>query len=144
MKRLLLLMLLSITVILFSITGLLVSLRINTEEVKKANQEYEYYLNKEIYGTEVTTLINKVIDQNERNSIKKKKKGYYIDNGENSIKIEFKMITIERTYQMEDFYNNDINEFLANFNTIRFKCTNIEYHEKTGKISKLVIEQLEY
>ncbi len=144
MKRLLLLMLLSITVILFSITGLLVSLRINTEEVKKANQEYEYYLNKEIYGTEVTTLINKVIDQNERNSIAKDEKGYYIDNGENSIKIEFKMITIERTYQMEDFYNNDINEFLANFNTIRFKCTNIEYHEKTGKISKLVIEQLEY
>ena len=127
MKRLLLLMLLSITVILFSITGLLVSLRINTEEVKKANQEYEYYLNKEIYGTEVTTLINKVIDQNERNSIAKDEKGYYIDNGENSIKIEFKMITIERTYQMEDFYNNDINEFLANFNTIRFKCTNIEY-----------------
>lgn len=144
MKRLLLLMLLSITVILFSITGLLVSLRINTEEVKKTNQEYEYYLNKEIYGTEVTTLINKVIDQNERNSIAKDEKGYYIDNGENSIKIEFKMITIERTYQMEDFYNNDINEFLANFNTIRFKCTNIEYHEKTGKISKLVIEQLEY
>lgn len=144
MKRLLLLMLLSITVILFSITGLLISLRINTEEVKKANQEYEYYLNKEIYGTEVTTLINKVIDQNERNSIAKDEKGYYIDNGENSIKIEFKMITIERTYQMEDFYNNDINEFLANFNTIRFKCTNIEYHEKTGKISKLVIEQLEY
>ena len=54
------------------------------------------------------------------------------------------MITIERTYQMEDFYNNDINQFLANFNTVKFKCTGIEYHKKTGKISKITVEQLEY
>lgn len=144
MKKLMLLMIVSISIVIFCIMGLLVTLRTNNSEIQKANQEYEYYLGKEILGTEVTTLINKVINQNEKNEIEKDEKGYYIDNGEDSIKMDLKMITIERTYQMEDFYNNDINQFLANFNTVKFKCTGIEYHKKTGKISKITVEQLEY
>ena len=40
-------------------------------------------------------------------------------------------------------YKNDITSFVKNFNVILFKCTNIEYHQKTGKISKLTFEQIE-
>lgn len=53
------------------------------------------------------------------------------------------MITIEKTYQMEDFYNTGMTEFVKNFNLILFKCTSIEYHKKTGLISKITIEQIE-
>ena len=34
-------------------------------------------------------------------------------------------------------------KFVENFNLVYFKCTNIEYHEETGLISKLVFEQID-
>lgn len=144
MRRLMLLILIPIAIILFSVVGLLVTLRSSKEATQKANGPYEYYLGKEIYGTEVTTLMNKAINENEKNKIQKDERGYYIENDENSFRIELKMITIDKTYAMEEIYNNDMNRFLENFNLIRFKCTNIEYHPKTGMISKMLIEQLEY
>ena len=144
MKKALLLVLLPISIILFSVFGLLITLNTTNKLIKKENSEYEYYLGKEVYGTDVTTVINKAIDQNERNKIPKDEKNYYIENNENSIKIELKMITIEKTYPMEEIYNHDIHLFVNNFNLVKFKCTNIEYHKKTGKISKITFEQLEY
>ena len=100
-------------------------------------------LGKEIYGAEIATLINKVTEQNERNNVSKDENGYYIDNGTNSIKIDLKMITVEKTYPMELIYKNDVTNFVKNFNVILFKCTNIEYHKETGKVSKLIFEQIE-
>lgn len=144
MKNWLLLILIPISIIVFSIYGLLVTINTTNRNIKKENSEYEYYLNKKIYGTEVTTIINKAINQNEKNSIQKNEKGHYIENDENSLKIEIKMITTEKTYPMEEIYNNDITKFVQNFNLIEFKCASIEYHKKTGKISKMVFEQMEY
>ena len=83
-----------------------------------------------------------MIDQNEKNKIEKNEKGYYIDNKQNSIKIDLKMTTIDKTYPMEEIYNNQITNFVQNFNQIKFKCTKIEYHENTKKISKMVFEEL--
>ena len=120
----------------------LIDLRAEKQEIKKDNMQYEQYLNQEILGTELATLISKIVDQNERNSIAKDEKGYYISNGENSIKIDLKMTTIDKTYPMEEIYNNKITSFVENFNFISFECTSIEYHEKTGRISKLVFEEL--
>ena len=60
-----------------------------------------------------------------------------------SIKIDLKMITVEKTYPMELIYKNDVTNFVKNFNVILFKCTNIEYHKETGKVSKLIFEQIE-
>ena len=120
----------------------LINLRAEKEEIKKDNMQYEQYLNQEILGTKLATLISKVVDQNERNGIAKDEKGYYINNGENSIKIDLKMTTIDKTYPMEEIYNNKITSFVENFNFISFECTSIEYHKKTGRISKLVFEEL--
>lgn len=144
MKNILLLITIPILIIVFSIFGLLTTINTTNKNIKKENSEYEYYLNKNIYGTELTTIINKAINQNEKNNIEKNEKNYYIENNENSLKIEIKMITTEKTYSMEEIYNNDITKFVQNFNLIQFKCTGIEYHKKTGKISKMYFEQLEY
>lgn len=119
----------------------LINLQTQNKEVKKQNLEYEYYLNKTVYGTEVATLISKAVDQNEKLKIAKDENGRYIDNGENSIKIDLKMKTIDKTYPMEEIYNSQISNFVQNFNLIEFKCTNIEYHKETGKISKLIFEE---
>lgn len=112
-------------------------------EIKKYNSWYEEYLGKEIYGTEVATIINKAIESNKKNNVLKDEKNLYIENDKDSIKIELKMITIEKIYQMETIYNNDINNFVKHFNIIIFKCSDIQYHQSTGKISKIIFEQIE-
>ena len=137
------LIVLSIIFIILCITyTFLINLRAEKIEIKKDNMQYEQYLNKEILGTKLATLISKVVDLNERNNISKDEKGYYIDNGENSIRIDLKMTTIDKTYPMEEIYNNKITSFVQNFNFISFECKEIEYHKKTGRISKLVFEEL--
>ena len=142
MKKTLLLVTIPIITILFSILGLLINKNTTLRHVRQLNSEYEYYLEKQIYGLDLATLINKAIDQNENNQIQKNEKGYYIENDENSIKIEVKMLSTGKIYPMEEFYNNDITKFVQNFNLIYFKCSNIEYHKKTGQISKMVFEEL--
>ena len=144
MKNTVLLISIPIAVIICSLIGLLITKNTTNRIIKEENSEYEYYLGKTVYGTEVTTVINKAINQNETNKIQKDEKKYYIENNENSIKVEIKMITTGKTYPMEEIYNNDITKFVQNFNLIKFKCTSIEYHEKTGKVKKIVFEQIEY
>lgn len=143
MKKTVLLVLAPIIMIIVSIIGLIVTANGTDKAIKQENSEYEYYLGKEIYGTEVASLMNKAINQNERNRIEKDEKGYYLENDENSLKVYLKMVTVDRTYAMEEINKNDMNRFMENFNLIIFKCTNIEYHKKTGKISKITIEQIE-
>lgn len=143
MKKSFLLILAILLIIVFIVLGTVLTKRTKYSQVEKYNKEYEYYLNKELYGTEVATLINKVVEQNEKSNVAKDKNGYYIDNGTDSIKIYLKMITIEKTYPMELIYNNNTQNFVKNFNIILFKCSNIEYHKETGKVSTIIFEQLE-
>lgn len=114
--------------------------------VKQQNKEYEQYLNSEIYGTDVVTLINKAISSNENNNVQKDEKENYINNNQNSIQIDLVMITDEEkqettTYKMEAISKVGITEFIKNFNTAKFKCTKKEYHAETGKIAYIEISQ---
>jgi hypothetical protein len=142
MKQSLFITLAIIFIVICIVSGAILNIQTEKKEISKYNLEYEKYLNKEVLGTEVATLINKVIDQNEKNNVAKNEKKYYIDNNQNSIKIDLKMTTIDKTYPMEEIYNNQITNFIQNFNQIKFKCTKIEYHRQTGKISKMVFEEL--
>lgn len=136
-------------ILLIIITICFIGININSRESKKVrsqNKQYEDYLNNEIYGTDVVTLINKAISDNESNVVEKDEKGFYIDNHQNSIRIELVMITNEEkekttTYKMEAIAKVGITEFIKNFNTAKFKCTKKEYHKETGKISYIEISQ---
>lgn len=143
MKKTFLLITAIILIIIFIILGYIFEAQAKQNQAINYNKQYETYLEQEIYGAEIATLINKVTEQNEKNNVQKDEKGYYIDNGTNSIKIDLKMITVEETYPMELIYKKNITNFVKNFNVILFKCTNIEYHKQTGKISKLTFEQIE-
>lgn len=143
MKKSFLIITAIILIIIFIVLGYIFEAQSKQNEAISYNKEYKNYLGKEIYGAEIATLINKVTEQNERNNVSKDENGYYIDNGTNSIKIDLKMITVEKTYPMELIYKNDVTNFVKNFNVILFKCTNIEYHKETGKVSKLIFEQIE-
>lgn len=142
MKQSLMLVLAIIFIVICIVCLNLINMQNQKKGIEKQNSEYEKYLNKEIIGTELASLISKAIDQNEKNNIAKDENGYYINNEQNSIKIDLKMITIHKTYPMESIYNNKIINFVQNFNTIKFKCTKIEYHKQSGKVSKLIFEEL--
>lgn len=143
MKQQILIILAIFFIIICIVCSVLINIQTEKSIIKQENEEFEKYIGKEILGTDLATLISKTVDKNEKNNIQKDENGYYIDNGENSIKIDLKMTTIEKTYPMEEIYNKEITKFVQNFNLIEFKCISIEYHEKTGRVSKLVFEELE-
>lgn len=142
MKKLLVIIILMFFIVGASTFLFLKNLGINEKEIIKQNQEFEYYLNKKIYGTELVSIINKAIDKNEQNKILKDEKKYYVENEENSLKIEIKMGKINKTYPMEEIYNNNITEFVKYFNLAEFECIKIEYHKKTGRISKMYFQEV--
>lgn len=114
----------------------------NIKTIKQENAVYEEYYQKEIYGADLATVINKAINSNETNYIEKDNKGAYIENNTNSIKIDIHILDNDTTYNMETFYNNGIDKFVENYNIIQFKCTSIEYHDQTGKIKYMLFEQI--
>lgn len=114
----------------------------NQRMAQKENIKFEIYKDEEITGAEVTTLINKAINSNQQNEIEKDKKGRYIDNETNSINIDIKFIDDDVTYNIEKIYNNGMDKFLTYYRDIKFKCVDVQYHDKTQKIKYMLFEQI--
>ena len=132
-----------ILIIISSISYIYLNYKSDYNMAKKANLQFEKYLNKEAYGTDVATAINTAIDNNTKNEIEKNNKGIYLNNNKNSINIEIKMSDNDSIYQMETIYNNGIQNFINYYGNIKFKCTNLEYHKSTNKVKYLLFEQVE-
>lgn len=139
-----LLILIAIVIVIVCIIGIkYYSYMMEYNNVIKENEEYEKYKDQEVYGIDLATLINKAVDKNEKNNIPKDDKNLYIQNDENSIEIEIYIEDNETTYKMEVFYNSGTEQFIQYYGDIKFKCSKIEYHEKTGKIKYILFEQLQ-
>ena len=106
------------------------------------NSEFEQYINKEIYGIDLETIINKSIDKNEKNKVKKDKDGLFIENDENSIKVEIYIKENETTYKMEQIYKQGTEQFVQFFINEKFKCSKVEYHSNTNRIKYMLFEQI--
>lgn len=144
MKKGLILTLIVLTVGAIVAVGYVSNKYTQTAAIQKINKEYEFYKDKELLGTDVTTAINKALDSNERNEIPKDEKGFYIENDTNSVKVEIVMYNEEepKTYQMETIQKVGITGFINNFNLIDFTCSKIEYHTKTKMVKKMIFEQV--
>ena len=105
----------------------------NTAQIGVDNKTYESYENKEVLGTDIISIINKATDSNKKNDIKIGEDGNYIDNGKNSIRIEIKFLELDKVITMERINNVGIEKFWSNYGALSFKCTKIEYHEKSYK-----------
>ena len=134
--------LIGIGIIVMIITGVYLKCRMLINETKMENSQYEQYYQKEIYGTDLATLMNKVVDSNINNEVEKNENGVYIDNGKNSIRMDIKFTDDDSIHTLEEIYNSDTGVFVQYYNQIKFKCTKIEYHEQTGKVSYLYFEQI--
>ena len=144
-KNVIIIALILIVIIVICVVGINVNSKVSKITLKE-NGEYEKYLKDKIYGTDVVTLINKAISNNETNNITKDEKGLYITDNQNSIIIDLVMITDSEkdettTYRMETISKVGITEFIKNFNTAEFECTRKEYHSQTGKIAYIEITQ---
>ena len=117
-------------------------------EIDQFNLEYEQFAQEEIYGTQLATVINKAIDNNEINDVEKeyieneeKKYYYYVSNDTNSVRIDIKILDNDTTYKMESLYQGEITTFVQYYNSVMFKCSKIEYN-KAGKVSYMMFEQV--
>ena len=131
-----------IIAIIALISYMYITYKMNYNQAKKENIEFESYYEQEIYGTELTTIINKAIDKNIINKVEKDKKGFYINNDENSISIDIKITDNDTIYKMEILYQGEMKKFVEYYGQVKFKCTKIEYHNSTGKIKYLLFEQI--
>ena len=132
MKKLII-FLVCISIIIMIISYMYVNYKANYRQAKRENMEYDSYLNQEIYVADLTSIINKAVDDNEKNKVQKNNKGKYIDNGSNSVNVDVKMLDYDETYNMEMFYNRGMRDFVQVYTGIKFKCTDIEYHKSTRK-----------
>lgn len=115
----------------------------NKKEVDQYNVKYLQYVDKEIYGIDIATLINKAVDDNEKAFVKKDEKGKYIQNNENSINIEVKINDEEegKIYTMETLYGGGMSQFVKFYEQIKFKSSKVEYNS-IGKIKYIQFEQI--
>lgn len=135
--------LIAVIVIVIVVAMAYINYKATWNNIKEDNFTFEYYNQKEILGTEVATLINKAVDNNIRFNVSKNENGKYIENNENSINIQIYILDNETTYDMETIYSGGIDKFVQNFGSIKFKCTNLEYHDITKRVKKVYFEQVQ-
>ncbi len=144
MKKVLALILLIMIVIVIFFTFNYKNLQKQKEEIRNFNLIYENYNKDNLNGLDITTLINKAVSNNEKYTIPKDEEGLYVLDDEYSIEIYVTMIINETTYRMERINSLGMNSFVAYFGQVSFKCTDVKYHEKTGRISSMTFEAKEY
>lgn len=112
-------------------------------DVKKFNKVFLEYNRENLYGTDITTVINKAMDNNEQYKIKKDKSGAYIPDDLYSTNIYINLDKEGSTYPMESFYKVGINEFTRYFGELKFKCTKVNYHEN-GRVKEMFFQATNY
>jgi len=141
MRKFVIFFILIVIIVIFA-TFMYFNYKVEKEKLDEKNYEFEVYLNKEIYGTDVATLINKASYKNRKNQVEQDKNGKYIDNGNNSINIDIKMLDDDKTYNMEKFYKSGTMLFAEYYKNIKFKVMKIDYHEETKLVKYIFIEQI--
>lgn len=134
-----------LTVIITIIIAINISNKNSTkQDISNFNFQYEMYKNKILQGTDVASIINRAIDDNEKNSVEKDEKGFYIENDSTSVKVSVNFINEDEIieYPMETINKVGINNFIINFNLESFRISDIKYNS-IGKVSNLIIEQIE-
>ena len=140
MKKLAIIFLIGV-ILIVGISYMYLNYKASYNEARKTNYQFESYYEKEFYGADVVTLINKAYDNNLTSGVEMDKNGIFIENDTNSIKIDVKIIDNDTLYNMETLYIGGMDKFVENYNGIKFKCTKIEYHPNR-KIKYMLIEQI--
>ena len=140
MKKLAIIFLIGV-ILIVGISYMYLNYKASYNEARKTNYQFESYYEKEFYGADVVTLINKAYDNNLTSGVERDKNGIFIENDTNSIKIDVKIIDNDTLYNMETLYSGGMDNFAMNYSGIKFKCTKIDYHPNK-KVKYMYIEQI--
>lgn len=141
MKKLAIFFLIVISIVV-GISYMYLNYKTNYYTIQRENKQFESYEGQEIYGAELTTIINKAVDNNENNEVQKDNNRRYINNDSNSIQIDIKMLDNDKIYTMEILYYGGMDKFVQYYSDIKFKCTKLEYHATTHKVKYMLFEQI--
>lgn len=141
MKKNIIFMLIALIVIIVPIMVFISNYKQAKNEINKFNLLYEKYKNGKYYGSEIGSIINNAINNNEKNEIEKDENGFYIDDDKYCIKILIQLKSEEelKTYEMENLEKLGIDRFVKNFNLEQFDCSEITYNS-VGRINKIVFK----
>lgn len=143
MKRIILLISTIILVAILLFSYKIIQYENNQTDVIKFNKPFLDFNRNNLYGTDITTVMNKAIDNNEKNKIKKDESGLYIPDEIFSTKIYIILEKEGSTYPMENFYKVGIQKFTQYFGELNFECTKVNYHEN-GRISEMIFQATNY
>lgn len=138
-----------IVIALFCLISLLVilynynNLNSKQKEIISFNNKYLEFNKDEVKGLDITTVMNRAINDNEKNNIQRNENEEFIENEENSIKIFLKMKIDGKTYSMEAFEKRGMDEFAQYFGGVVFKCIDVTYHKNSGRIATMTFEALQ-
>ena len=131
-----------VIIITVGISYMYLNYKANYNTSKKENLQFESYYNEEVYGADLTSVINKAYDNNLTNQVSIDNKCIYEENATKSIEIEIKIIDNDTIYKMETLYQGGMDNFVQYYGGIEFKCTKIEYHKSTNKVKYMLFEQI--
>lgn len=142
MKRTIIIICVIAICIVISITYAYSMYKNDINQVQKFNNQFSKYIDQEFFGTELATIINLAIDNNEKYDIAKDTSGKYVTDNLYSVRVDVYMTDTQKTYSMETLNAGEISNLVNNYSNIKFKCTNVEYHKSNKRISYLYIEQI--
>ena len=144
MKNKILLIIVIFIIILCVAIYLVYNYRVNIAKSQEINNEYKSYYNKQIIGTDLASVINKTMDNNEKNNIPKDNSGYFIENDTNSIKVFVELIYQDdyTTLDADQIFSKGIENFVRVYSTANFKCTKITYHKKTSNVETVIFTEV--
>lgn len=104
---------------------------------EKNNKNYQSYYNVEVLGSDVGSLINKILDTNSKNNIQKDEDGKEI-----SISVTIKFLELDKNISIEAIEKQGVDRFIKNFGAETFKCTEIEYYPNAKGVKSMHFEQV--
>lgn len=104
---------------------------------EKNNKNYQSYYNVEVLGSDVGSLINKILDTNSKNNIQKDE-----NEKENSISVTIKFLELDKNISIEAIEKQGVDRFIKNFGAETFKCTEIEYYPNAKGVKSMHFEQV--
>lgn len=141
MKKNIIYIIIALIIIIVPIMIIVSNYKQTQNEINKFNLLYEKYKTGKYYGSEIGSIINNAINNNEKNEIEKDENGFYIDDDKYCIKILIQLKSEEelKTYEMENLEKLGIDRFVKNFNLEQFECSEITYNS-VGRINKMVFK----
>ncbi len=141
MRKILYLILIPVIIIVSIVFANYVEYAKNKSEIINLNKEFTAYENKNLQINTVVTLMNKAIQKNKENKIQQAESKKFETNDTNSIKLYLEIKSRNSIIPMEELLLNDkigIEKVEYAFSDLIFEISNIEYHEKTGQVKKII------